>query len=194
MKRGTVCIFCASSDTTPEIYRHEASRMGELCASEGITIVNGGGKVGLMGQCSEACLSHSGNVVGVIPRFMVERGWGNDALTQLIITPDMSSRKQRMRDLSDGIIALPGGCGTLEEIFEAVTQRQMGFYPHPIILLNTAGFFSPIADWWIQALKDHFMHTDHACLWTLADTPEEALRLFKHLPEDQKDNQQHGER
>jgi len=183
MKRRSVCIFCASSDGTPQVYREAATRMGVLCARAGIRIINGGGKDGLMGLSSDACLQNKGDVTGVIPRFMLANGWGHDRLSKMIVTPDMSSRKQQMRDLSDGVIALPGGCGTMEEVFETVTQRQLGFYPHPIILLNIAGFFAPLQMWWERAMKEYFMRKEHVSLWRMAETPEEALNLFKELPE-----------
>lgn len=183
MTRKSVCIFCASSDNTPQVYREAAMQMGVLCACAGIGVINGGGKVGLMGLCSDACLGNSGHVTGVIPRFMLNKGWGHHALSQMVVTSDMGSRKQQMRDLSDGVIALPGGCGTMEEVFETITQRQLGFYPHPIILLNIAGFFAPLQMWWERSMEEHFMRKEHASLWTMAETPEEALKLFKELPE-----------
>ncbi len=114
---------------------------------------------------------------------MVERGWGHSGLSELVVTDDMATRRQRMRDLSDGTIALPGGCGTLEELFETVTQCQMGFYPHPIILLNTDGFYDGLITWWKRAFDERFMRKDHSDLWHVAQTPGEAIRLFKTLPE-----------
>jgi|SRR5574344_2294781 uncharacterized protein (TIGR00730 family) len=183
MERKTVCIFCASSDGTPAVYREAATQVGALCARAGVTMINGGGKVGLMGLCSDACLENGGRVTGIIPEFMVTKGWGHEHLSRMIVTPDMGSRKQQMRELSDGVIALPGGCGTMEEVFETITQRQLGFYPHPIILLNTNGFFSSLETWWETALKENFMREEHKNLWTMAETPEEALQMFLNLPD-----------
>ena len=181
--RKSVCVFCASSDNVPDIYREAATAIGRLCAQNGLRVVNGAGKVGLMGHCSDACLRQGGQVTGVIPRFMVERGWCHEGLTDLVVTEDMAIRRQRMRDLSDGTIALPGGCGTLEELFETVTQRQMGFYPHPIILLNTGGFYDGLLEWWQRAFEEGFMRKSHDDLWAVARTPEEAIDLFTTLPE-----------
>lgn len=181
--RKSVCIFCASSDNVPDKYKEAATSIGSLCANEGLHLINGAGSIGLMGACSDACLEQGGYVIGVIPHFMVERGWGHNGLSELVVTDNMATRRQRMRDLSDGTIALPGGCGTLEELFETVTQRQMGFYPHPIILLNTDGFYDGLTAWWKRAFDERFMRKDHSDLWHVAQTPEEAIRLFKTLPE-----------
>ncbi len=181
--RTSVCIFCASRENIPEVYHRSAARIGQLCAEQGIRLINGGGGLGLMGVSSNACLEAGGKVTGVIPQFMMDRGWGHDGLTEMVVTDTMATRRQRMRDLSQGIITLAGGFGTLEELFETVTQRQMGFYPHPIILLNTNGFYDALIDWWRRAQNEQFMRPDHADLWEVAQTPEEAIRLFLTLPE-----------
>ena len=181
--RHSVCIFCASSFRIPEQYGQVAKELGRLCAEKGITVVNGAGNTGLMGLCSDACLQHGGQVVGVIPQFMIDRGWGHRGLTRLVITDDMAIRRHRMRELSEGIIALPGGCGTLEELFETVTLKQMGLYTHPIVLLNTDGYYDGLIAWWNRALKEQFMLPAHAELWSVARTPQEALDLFQAIPE-----------
>ena len=188
--RKSVCVFCASSENVPEVYRLAAVRTGELCAEQDIQLVNGAGALGLMGLSSNACLNAGGKVTGVIPQFMVDRGWCHHGLTELVITPDMATRRQRMRDLSEGIICLAGGCGTLEELFETVTQHQMGFYPHPIVLLNTGGYYDALIAWWRRAQEEHFMRSDHADLWHVAGTPEEAFRLFQTLPERKDTNEE----
>lgn len=181
--RKSVCVFCASSGNVPGNYMAAAARIGDLCAAEKLCLVNGAGDVGLMGACSDACLHRGGHVIGVIPRFMVERGWGHRSLPELVITDNMATRRQRMRELSDGVIALPGGCGTLEELFETITQRQMGFYPHPVILLNTDGFYDGVIAWWKRAFDERFMRSDQGDLLSVAHTPDEAIHLFKTLPD-----------
>ena len=157
--------------------------MGELCAKEGLEIIYGGGEVGLMGNLADACQANEGKITGVIPQFMVDRGWCREGQDKLVVTPNMGMRKRRMRELSDGIIALPGGCGTLEEFFETVTQRQMGFYPHPVILLNVNGYYEGLTTWLKRVVNERFMHYKHAELWTEARSAEEALELFLTLPE-----------
>lgn len=183
MNRHSVCIFCASSDRTPRVYREAAVRMAQLCARAGLTIVYGAGSIGLMGLVADTAIEEGGSVVGIIPQFMVDRGWHRDGLTRMIVTPDMGQRKAEMRRLSDGIIALPGGCGTLEELLEAITQRQLGLYPHPIIILNTNGFYTPLLRQLRRAVEEKFMRREHETLWSVASTPEEALCLLLTVPE-----------
>ena len=136
----SVCVYSASSTQVPEAYFHVASELGRMLAGQGIRLVNGAGNRGLMKACADACLAAGGKVTGVIPRFMVEQGWHHPGLTELIETDDMHSRKETMARLSDGIIALPGGCGTLEELLEIITWKQLGLYLNPIVILNTEGF------------------------------------------------------
>ena len=136
----SVCVYSASSTKIADCYFRAARELGELLAHHGIRLVNGAGNLGLMRACADACLEAGGQVTGVIPRFMVEQGWQHPGLTELIETEDMHTRKQTMARLSDGVIALPGGCGTLEELLEIITWKQLGLYLNPIVVLNTEGF------------------------------------------------------
>ncbi|HAC42430.1 MAG TPA: TIGR00730 family Rossman fold protein, partial [Paraprevotella xylaniphila] len=117
----SVCVYSASSTKIADCYFQAARELGELLGHHGIRLVNGAGNLGLMRACADACLEAGGQVTGVIPRFMVEQGWQHPGLTELIETEDMHTRKQTMARLSDGVIALPGGCGTLEELLEIIT-------------------------------------------------------------------------
>lgn len=183
MNRKNVCIFCSSGNYIPQVYKDDARRLGELCAEKGINIINGAGAQGLMGITADACLAGSGTVSGVIPKFMLDLGWAHSGLTELHVTDDMASRKQKLRDLSDGIITLAGGCGTMDELWETVTARQLHQYDHPIIVLNTAGFYNPIKEWFQTCINEQFVRQANADLIAFADTPEEAIRLFEELPE-----------
>lgn len=183
MKRQSVCIFCASSDCTAQTYRDAAIEVARRCVEAGLTIVYGAGSAGLMGDVADTGLNEGGKVVGVIPQFMIDRGWNRKGLTQTIVTDNMGQRKAEMRRLSDGIIALPGGCGTLEELLEAITQRQLGLYPHPIVILNTNGFYDHLIAQLTKALDEQFMRSEHALLWNVASTAEEAVSLLLTLPE-----------
>ena len=111
-----ITVYAASSGQIPEPYVREAAALGRLLATEGHTLVNGAGRTGLMGACTDACLAAGGRAVGVIPQFMVEQNWQHKGMTELCVTPDMHSRKERMASMSDACIALPGGVGTLEEL------------------------------------------------------------------------------
>ena len=183
MARNNVCVFCASGDHVPSIFKECARQLGFLCAKKGIGIVNGAGNMGLMGTMSDACLSAGGQVTGVIPQFMIEHGWQHKELTRLVVTKDMAERKQTMRDLSDGVITLAGGCGTMEELWETITAKQLHLYAHPIIVINTDGFYNPIRQWWQQCVDSRFIRQETNGLVTFVDTPEQALEEFHSQPD-----------
>ncbi|MGM9758943.1 MAG: TIGR00730 family Rossman fold protein [Parabacteroides sp.] len=173
-----ICTYCASSTKIAAPYFEAASTLGRLLGEQRIGIINGAGNIGLMKSISDAALAVGGEVTGVIPSFMIERGWCHQGLTRLIEVPDMHTRKQRMAELADAAIALPGGCGTLEELLEVITWRQLGLYPKPIIILNTCHYYDPLIQMFRQAIEGHFMRPVHQTLWQVADTPEEALQLI----------------
>ena len=137
-----VCVYSASSTKIAKVYFDVAEELGRLLAEKKINLINGAGCIGLMAATSDAALAAGGTVTGVIPHFMVEQGWHHTGLTRLIETETMHERKRMMADLSDGVIALPGGCGTLEELLEIITWKQLGLYLNPIIILNSSVFFN----------------------------------------------------
>lgn len=177
-----VCVYCASSTKIPSVYFDAAERLGQLLAEQGINLINGAGRQGLMGRISDATLACGGTVTGVIPHFMVEQGWHHHGLTWLIETETMHERKQLMTELSDGVIALPGGCGTMEELLEIITWKQLGLYLNPIIILNTDGFYDPLLTLLKQAIGQNFMRHEHENIWQVASTPEEAVDLLYVTP------------
>lgn len=178
----TICIYCASSTQIDPVYFDHARLLGRQLAEAHIRIVNGAGNIGLMGAVSDAALEAGGEVIGVIPRFMVEQGWNHTGLTETIVVNDMHERKQTMARLSDAVIALPGGYGTLEELLEIITWKQLGLYLNPIVILNTNGYYDPLLQLFRQAVDERFMRPLHADLWAVVDTPEEAVRLAQTLP------------
>jgi uncharacterized protein (TIGR00730 family) len=137
----SVTVFCGSSNGTDPIYRSQAALMGRTLAERNIEIIYGGAKVGLMGAVADAALAANGKVTGVIPRFLRSKEIAHEALTELIMVESMHERKTKMHELCDGIIALPGGFGTLEELFEILTWAQLGLHRKPIGLLDTNGFY-----------------------------------------------------
>lgn len=177
-----VCVYCASSTQIPATYFKAAERLGELLARQGINLIDGAGRQGLMGCINDAVLAAGGTVTGIIPHFMVEQGWHHPHLTRLIETDTMHERKQMMAGMSDGIIALPGGCGTMEELLEAITWKQLGLYLKPIIILNTANFYAPLFDLLQQAVNQNFMRREHRNIWQTASTPEETIDLLHTTP------------
>lgn len=179
---NSVCVYSASSTQIPAPYREAACQLGRILAERRIRLINGAGHMGLMGACSDACLEAGGTVTGVIPHFMVEQGWHHRKLSQLIETPDMHTRKKTMARLSDGIIALPGGVGTLEELLEIITWKQLGLYAKPIVILNIEGFFDPLLAMLQRAVSEHFMRPEHAAIWQVASTPAEAVEALYTIP------------
>lgn len=177
-----ICVYSASSTKIAPIYFEAAEELGKILAQKHINLINGAGCLGLMCRISDAALAAGGTVTGVIPRFMVEQGWHHKGLTRLIETESMHERKQLMADLSDGVIALPGGCGTLEELLEIITWKQLGLYLKPIVILNTNGFYNPLLEMLQQAISQNFMRKEHGNIWHVAQTPEEAVNLLYTIP------------
>lgn len=179
---NSVCVYCASSTQIDEKYFRAAEELGHLIAEHGLTLITGAGKLGLMNTIENAALEAGGKVTGVIPSFMVREGWHHEGLTELIETPSMHERKQTMANLSDGIIALPGGCGTMEELLEIITWKQLGLYVNPIVILNVDGFYDALLAQLEKAVEENFMRTIHADIWKVASTPVEAMELLLSTP------------
>ena len=178
----SVCVYSASSTKINPVYFKAAEELGGLLAEHHIGLSSGAGSRGWMRGGAEWVLKNGGEVTGVIPRFMVEQNWQHTGLTELIEVESMHERKQKMANLSDGIIALPGGCGTLEELLEIITWKQLGLYLNPIIILNVNGFFDPLLEMLGKAIDENFMRQQHGDIWKVAQTPEEALRLLYETP------------
>ena len=177
-----VCVYSASSTKIDKKYFDAAEDLGRLLAKNEINLINGAGCLGLMKAVADATLEDGGTVTGVIPHFMVEQGWHHKGLTKLIETENMHERKQLMADLSDGEIALPGGCGTLEELLEIITWKQLALYLKPIVILNIDGFFNPLLEMLDRAIEENFMRTEHGNIWQVATTPEEAINFLFTTP------------
>lgn len=178
----TIAVYGASSPLIPPVYKEAARTLGALLAAKHIRLINGAGKEGVMGACSDACLSGGGTVCGIIPRFMVDNGWCRNGLSELIVTEDMHDRKRKMAEMSDAAIALPGGCGTLEELSELITWKQLGLYTKPLVILNTNGFYNDILSFFHKAVKESFMRKEHLDIWQVAENPEDALNKVETVP------------
>lgn len=178
----SVCVYSASSTKIDSVYFEAAEQLGRLLAEHHIRLVNGAGSIGLMRSVADAVLSNGGEVTGVIPHFMVEQNWQHTGLTELIEVASMHERKQKMADLSDAVIAMPGGCGTLEELLEVITWKQLGLYLNPVVILNVNGFFDPLLGMLGRAIDENFMRRQHGDIWKVANTPEEAVELLYTTP------------
>ena len=177
-----IAVYCASSTKIHPAYFEAASQLGSEMGRRGIGLINGAGNMGLMAATSDACLAAGGEVTGVIPTFMIEQNWHHTGLTRLIETQDMHERKQTIANLSDGCIALPGGCGTLEELMEVITWKQLGLYLKPIVILNTRGYYDALLQQLQHGIDEHFMGSRHADIWRVAETPAEAIDLVLSTP------------
>lgn len=178
----TFTVYSASSGQVPAVYLEAARTLGRLIASGNHTLVNGAGRTGLMGACTDACLAAGGKAIGVIPQFMIDQGWQHRSMTELLVTPDMHRRKELMAEKSDACIALAGGVGTLEELLEIITWKQLGLYLKPIIILNTNGYYDALLAQLQRAADECFMRPQHTAIWSVAATPEEAIQLALTTP------------
>lgn len=177
-----VCVYCASSEAAPPQYREAAYALGVALARAGATVVYGGGSRGSMGAVADGALSVGGTVIGILPRFMADLEWGHAGLTHLELVEDMRERKHKLLTGSDAVVALPGGCGTLEELFEAITLKRLGLYFGPILLLNTDGFYDGVVRLLDHAIEQRFMNPEHREMWTLVADPESVVPTITATP------------
>lgn len=179
---NSVCVYCASSTQIDKKYFRAAQELGTLIAQKGLRLITGAGNMGLMCAVEDAVLEAGGKATGIIPTFMIDEGWHHTGLTELIETQTMHERKQMMADMSDGVIALPGGCGTLEELLEIITWKQLGLYLNPIVILNIDGYYDHLLSQLKEAISENFMRDIHGDIWKVAATPEEAIELLYTTP------------
>jgi uncharacterized protein (TIGR00730 family) len=180
--RRAVCVYCASSQTSHPEYREAAFRLGVVLAGQELDVVYGGGARGSMGALADGALSKGGRVIGILPKFMADLEWGHPGLTELELVEDMRVRKHMMLARSQAAIALPGGCGTLEELLEAITLKRLGLYLNPIVLINTRGFFDPLLELLARAIEERFMDERHARMWEVVAQPEEVPDALSRAP------------
>lgn len=178
-----VCIYASSSDYAPAAYAVDAARLGGILARAGCEVVYGGGSRGSMGAIADGALAAGGRVVGILPRFMADLEWGHAGLTRLELVEDMRERKHRLLTGSDAVVALPGGSGTLEELFEAITLKRLGLYSNPILLLDTLGYWQPLLKFLDeQVIAQRFLNPEHRELWSLVSRPEDVLGAIAAAP------------
>ena len=177
-----ICVYAASSPQAAPHYHEAARRLGETLADNGCSIVYGGGSQGLMGALADGALARGGEVIGILPKFMADLEWGHPGLTHLDLVEDMRERKHKLLTGSDAVVALPGGCGTLEELFEAITLKRLGLYFSPIVLLNTAGFYDGLQSFLGQVIEQKFLNPGHAEMWTLVADPADVLETIRKTP------------
>ncbi len=177
-----ICVYAASSAQIHPEFLAAAYALGERIAQAGHSLVYGGGSTGLMGAVADGALAHSGEVIGILPKFMADLEWGHPGLTELQLVEDMRERKHRLLTDSDAVVALPGGCGTLEELFEAITLKRLGIYFNPIVLLNTRGYYTALQTFMRQVIDEKFMNAEHIAMWSLVDAVESVLPEIAATP------------
>jgi uncharacterized protein (TIGR00730 family) len=178
----TICVFCASSPGADPRYVAAAQSFGELIASSGRRIVYGGGNTGLMGALADATLAAGGEIVGVMPRHLVDREVAHSGLTRLDIVESMHERKARLAEMADAFVALPGGLGTLEEFTEIWTWGQLGLHRKPYGLLDVAGYYSPLLTFLDHAVAERFVRPEHRAMVRVADEPAALLAAMEAAP------------
>ena len=177
-----VSVFCASSAKVNGSYLEAADTLGQILADAGIAANYGGGAAGLMGRLADSMMSAGGSIRGIIPRFMVEQGWNHPDLSDMLIVSDMHERKKSLAKNIDAFIALPGGVGTLEELLEMITLKQLGQVLVPIIIINTNNFFDPFLEMLDRMVQEQFMRKVHRDIWQVVEQPEEVLEAIRTAP------------
>lgn len=176
-----ICVFCGANFNGDPILKQAIDQLAEVMVSRDITLVFGGGKVGVMGLMADAVLSRGGKAIGIIPQFLMDKEVGHTGLTELHIVENMHQRKQMMNDLSDGIITLPGGWGTLEEFFEVLTWLQLGLHNHPIGLLNVNGFYDLLLKQMDVMVEQRFLKPANRELILTSGDPIELVNLMDNF-------------
>ena len=175
---SSICVFCGSNSGKNQIYSKLAKDVGEIIAERNDTLVYGGGSIGLMGTVADSCLNIGGQVIGIIPEYLNKLEVGHKNLTRLLIVKDMFERKSKMEKLSDGFFILPGGVGTLDELFEMITLAQLKQHIKPVIIFNINKFYDPLIQQIQNCIKEGFIHKEHLDLFIVADSASKAFQKF----------------
>lgn len=175
-----VCVYCASSGRIHPEYFEATSRLAHILVENNVKVVFGGGSSGLMGQLADSVLAAGGQIKGIMPQFMNEVEWGHTGVSDFIYTDTMHERKAKFLEGTDALIALPGGPGTFEELFEALTLKKLAQFTKPIVILNTRGYFNAFHQLMQQAVEEHFMPDELKYLYTIVNAPEEVLPAIQN--------------
>lgn len=178
-----VCVYCASSSKIDQAYFSATEKLAALLVTNKIDVVYGGGAYGLMGKLADVILELGGNIKGIMPKFMNEIEWAHRRVTDFEFTETMHERKAKFLEGIDGIIALPGGSGTLEELLEAITLKRLGLFTKPIIIVDTNNYYMPLRDMLQKCVDENFMDAKHLQMWTFVSNAEQAIESLLHAPE-----------
>ena len=178
-----ICVYCASSNKIAPVYGEVAYKLGKLLAEENITLITGAGSLGLMCKVQDGTLDNGGKAIGVIPQFMVDQGWNNPESTETIVTQTMHERKAKIVEISDAMVALPGGIGTFEELLECLTWKQLGLHHNPVVILNTEGYYDKLLECIDLMVDEQMMRPIHKEMFVVVSRPEEVLPAIMNAPE-----------
>ncbi len=179
----SLAVYAASSNQVPLSFTTAAARLGEILAKEHVQLIYGGGHAGLMGAIADSCLRSGGEVVGVIPEFMVEQGWEHRGCSELVITKDMHERKRIISERADAFVALPGGIGTFEELLEILTWKQLGLHTKPIGILNVDGYYDNLLRCFEQMVEGRLMRSVHLeAMMSVIGRAEDVLPTLREAP------------
>ncbi len=179
----SLCLYCGSSTGHGAAYREAAAELGTKIAERGVRLIYGGGQIGLMGIAADAALAAGGAVIGVIPKFLMDAEVGHLGATKLVVVANMHERKQRMFDLADGFVVLPGGLGTLDEMMEIITWKQLGLHDKPVALLDVEGYWGAFAEVIDRAIAEGFARREVKNLFLVARTADEVFAALAAAPE-----------
>lgn len=177
-----VSVFCASSHKVDQKYFTVAEKLAQILVQNKITTVYGGGAVGLMGKLADTVLQEKGNIIGIIPRFMMDVEWGHKNIDQLVQVADMHERKKKLVENVDAVVILPGGSGTLEEAMEVFTLKRLGKFTKPIIFVNTDGFYDSLFELFDKMIEEKFLRNEHRSIWTSIDHPKDLIQAISEAP------------
>lgn len=171
----SVCVYCGASSEVADVYKQAAHHLGQVFAKEGVRLVYGGGGVGLMGIVADACYEKGGEVIGIIPKGIIDKEIKNNEVTELFVVDNMHTRKRMMMERSDAFAVLPGGMGTLDETFEILTWKYLGFHDKPVVFVNVNNYFEPLFKMIDHMVNEKFTHFWHRSLYQVVDSPLQVL-------------------
>lgn len=174
-----ICVYCASSAKIDKSYFNATEILAKEFVKEKIEVVFGGGATGLMGKLADTVLANGGKIKGIMPKFMNDVEWAHKGITELEFTDTLHERKAKFLEGIDGLVALPGGSGTLEELLEAITLKRLGQFTKPIVILNTNGFYDPLKQMLEKCVSENFMHKKHLHMWTFVNEPKKVITALK---------------
>jgi hypothetical protein len=177
-----ICVYCSSSAKIDKSYFDATEKLAKEFIKHNIEVIYGGGAIGLMGKLADTIIENNGRIKGIMPQFMNEVEWAHKKVENFEFTETMHERKAKFLENIDGLVALPGGSGTLEELLEAITMKRLGQFTKPIVILNTNGFYEPLKQMFKKCIDEKFMHEKHSEMWTFVEEPEEIIERIISSP------------